>query len=64
MSPDAWFHLAEIAVLILGIALPSWSRDRRLKNLMSDFPPHRHLMGKIIFPKGYEPTEVESNGGH
>jgi hypothetical protein len=32
------------------------SRDESLK---SDFPPHRHINGKILYPREYEPAKVE-----
>lgn len=31
-----------------------------LKRIMSDFPPHRHIEGRILYPDKYEPTELGS----
>lgn len=35
----------------------------RVLDILKDYPPHRHVNGKIIFPKGFEPTEEESIQG-
>lgn len=55
---ETYFHGAEILILLLGVALPMWRSSQRLRNILQDFPPHRHVNGKIIFPKGYKPDEA------
>jgi hypothetical protein len=58
MTPELWFHAVEILVLIFGIAMPAMWGAFRLAMLVREYPPHRHINGKIVFPKGYEPSEV------
>ncbi|MGP8271832.1 MAG: hypothetical protein ACLQLH_17345 [Terracidiphilus sp.] len=44
-----------------GIVL-AWMVIRRLnrdESLRQDFPPHRHINGKILYPRDYEPAVVE-----
>ena len=44
------------------IAAVAWRGIRAINRLMSilqDYPPHRHVNGNILFPKGFEPTHVE-----
>ncbi len=56
-------HSVEILVF-LGIGIKGLRKIDRLYNLFSDNPPHRHVNGKIIYPKGYEPPLVESLHGN
>jgi hypothetical protein len=50
------FHVIDLAVLIFGVATPIVWAVLRLRSILLDFPPHRHLAGGIIlYPKGYAP---------
>lgn len=53
------FHVAELAVLIFGVAAPLIWSWLRLRSLLKDFPPHRHVDGVILYPQGYTPGRVE-----
>jgi hypothetical protein len=59
MTAEVWFHLAELAVMVFGMALPLLWGAFRLMSLLRDYPPHRHINGTILFPRGYEPPETE-----
>lgn len=60
MSPaELTFHFAELAVLVFGVAAPIIWSSMRLRSILKDFPPHRHINGSIIYPAEYAPTEVE-----
>lgn len=50
-----------IGVLIgaAGVLLKVNARLSRDETLKADYPPHRHINGKIIFPREYEPATVE-----
>lgn len=56
---ETYFHGAEVLILLFGVALPMLRSSQRLRNILQDFPPHRHTNGKIIYPKGYEPSKPE-----
>ena len=30
----------------------------RMRQLMKDYPPHSHVNGSIVYPRGFEPPEV------
>lgn len=30
-----------------------------LKRMFREYPPHRHINGLTLYPKGYEPGEVQ-----
>lgn len=53
------FHVAELAVLVFGVAAPIIWSTLRLRSIFKDFPPHRHINGTILYPADYAPTEVE-----
>jgi hypothetical protein len=54
MSTDTLLHLLEIVVL----GTPLWWGGIRLVNVLREYPPHRHVNGKIEYPKGMEPPVV------
>lgn len=56
MTTDNLLHIAEILV----IGAPLWWSAIRLASILKDFPPHRHDNGNIIYPKGYEPSRVQT----
>ena len=58
MTTEVWFHGAELFVMVFGMATPLLWGTFRLMSLLRDYPPHRHINGSILFPKGYEPPEV------
>jgi hypothetical protein len=31
----------------------------RLESAMQEFPPHRHVNGKILYPKAFSPSIIE-----
>lgn len=54
MNPELYTHLAEIVVL----AGFGWRIIRKLTGILDalkEYPPHRHVNGKILYPKDYEP---------
>lgn len=53
------FHAGELGVLIFGVAAPIIWSALRLRSVLKDFPPHRHINGTIIYPSGYAPTDLE-----
>lgn len=57
---EDWFHVTEIAILLFGVAAPITYGVIRLVAMLKDFPPHKHINGKILYPKGYEPGQVET----
>jgi hypothetical protein len=59
---ELWFHGAELTVMIFGVAAPVLWGAARLRSIMKDFPPHRHLNGKIMYPAGYAPGKTEAIG--
>lgn len=59
ISWEIIFHGVEVVVLIFGVAWPMLQSANRLKSILQDFPPHRHINGKILYPVGYTPTEPE-----
>ena len=65
IDPDVlqWIQVGKdtgvLAVVIGGAALAVKKFDRLL-NVLGDYPPHRHINGKISYPHGYEPPLVES----
>jgi hypothetical protein len=63
MTIDAWVHIGEL----VGTLLVLWRANRainRILDALENFPPHRHLPdGSIIFPKAYQPTEIQVGTG-
>ena len=61
------FHGAELFILAFGVAAPIIWSALRIRSILQDFPPHRHIGSRILYPKGYEPPktgEMERvNGG-
>jgi hypothetical protein len=35
----------------------------RFISIQKDYPPHRHVNGKILYPKDYAPQEAQSMSG-
>ena len=59
-------HAAEAIIGIPGAAYVGWKMVRaanRILDVLKDFPPHRHMNGKIIYPKGFAPSEIETLEG-
>jgi hypothetical protein len=60
------FHGAELFILAFGVAVPIILSSLRIRSILKDFPPHRHIGSRIFYPKNYEPSkagEMERNGG-
>lgn len=61
MNLDLILHAIE-ACAVLPIA---WKVNRvlnRYLDVFKDHPPHRHINGKILYPKGFEPPQVQTLG--
>lgn len=58
-----WTALITMLVTFLGVAWKVMRVLARHESLMADYPPHRHLNGRIIYPHEYEPSKVESLSG-
>ena len=64
---DTTAHIAELLAAVVTIIgffaaiLPVvWKVNRfitKLMDMLADFPLHRHVNGRIIFPKDYEPAQ-------
>jgi hypothetical protein len=48
--------------ILLAIAWKVNRMANRILDVLEDFPPHRHVNGKIIYPSDYKPPVVESMG--
>ncbi len=48
-----------VVVVIMGVVWKVLVKVSRIMEALADYPPHRHVNGKILFPKGYEPGAVE-----
>jgi hypothetical protein len=62
MSPQVWGILGiavNAAIILIGIG----QMKGELKRIWKDFPPHRHVNGKVLYPADYEPTDIERLGG-
>lgn len=66
MSQEAW---AVVIANIVGFAITivtnqlSQSRTRgEFRSIMRNFPPHKHVNGKILYPAEFPPPEIEGNG--
>lgn len=51
------------AGIMFRVAIKMWKRLERDDALHRDYPPHRHINGKILFPHDYEPAQVEQLDG-
>jgi hypothetical protein len=52
-------HLVELGT----VGYAAWrvvSATNRILDMLKDFPLHRHVNGKILFPKGYSPPAIET----
>jgi hypothetical protein len=47
-------QLAELLVVV-GAVAKILAYLSRIKEALTDFPPHRHVDGSILYPKGFEP---------
>jgi len=65
MVPDVSNFIASIlnSAIILGVAFKGIRALNRLMSILQDYPPHRHVNGKILFPKDFEPTRIEALAG-
>lgn len=55
--------LAAVATGTLALVRRVMRRLDRDESLRADYPPHRHINGKILYPKEYEPAAVEQLQG-
>lgn len=52
-------HLVELGTVI-GTAWRVVSIAKEVLDVLKEFPPHRHINGRIAYPKGFEPAVIES----
>jgi hypothetical protein len=61
-SIELAFHIAELLVLVFGVAWPATWAALRFRSILQDFPPHRHLGERtILYPKGYAPGPLSGS---
>jgi hypothetical protein len=57
-------HIAEAlvggAIASIPILITQLVAIGSLKRIFKDYPPHRHINGKVLYPKDYTPTRAES----
>lgn len=58
MTLDNIIHLSE-ALAIIGSAWRLSRKINRFIDVMIEYPPHRHINGKVLYPKGFDPGKVE-----
>lgn len=61
MTVDLALHLGEVITVVGAVCTAAWRVIRaagKVEDMLENFPPHRHVNGSILYPKGYEPTEV------
>ena len=63
MSPQVWIVLSGVVVNVAVVIFGIGTLRGELRRIWKDFPPHRHINGKILFPADYEPTDLERLGG-
>ena len=56
---DNAIHISTLLV-IAKMAYHVIKASNRIEDILKDFPPHRHVNGKIIFAKGFEPAKSET----
>jgi hypothetical protein len=59
MTLDNFIHLSE-ALSILGVGWRILRKFDRVLDVLQEYPPHRHSNGKIVYPKHFSPSVVES----
>lgn len=61
---EPWLELVlsgNVGALIFAVVV-IWRASRKMgrdESLKADYPPHRHINGKIIYPREYEPALTE-----
>lgn len=58
MTLDHITHVTEFVAVLLAC----WRMVRaanRIVDVLKDFPPHRHVGSRILYPKGFEPALME-----
>ena len=55
-----------VAVFLVGLLYRFVRKvERKIdadETVKKDYPPHRHINGKIVYPKEYQPARTESLG--
>ena len=62
MNWDTLTHLAEALPLFYFL----WrilAKLTRLLDIFTEYPPHRHVTGQLLYPKGYAPGLREKANG-
>jgi hypothetical protein len=58
MTFDQLGHIGE-ALTIIGVGWAVISKINRLISIFEDFPPHRHVNGTVLYPKGFAPETLD-----
>jgi hypothetical protein len=58
---DTTVHIGE-ALSIIGVGLAALRKLDRILSILQDFPPHKHINGKIVYPKDYAPGVIQELG--
>jgi hypothetical protein len=57
MTLDHLWHLGEVVPLLL-VCWRMFRAANRLMDVLKDYPPHLHVNGKLVYPKGFEPGTI------
>jgi len=57
----AWLaDVAAVVAILASVGILGYLRQiARLVSVFTDFPPHRHVFGQIIYPKGFSPENSQ-----
>lgn len=55
----SWLVEGGMLTVFAGVAWRVIKRLNREETLHSDFPPHRHVNGTILYPREYEPGHID-----
>ena len=60
---DWLMHGSEL-IAFFAVAWKVIARLNRDESLRTDYPPHRHLRGEIVYPHEYQPAPTEALTSH
>lgn len=58
-------HRAADGIELVGFLVLIWKGNRavnRILDVLALFPPHLHVNGRVVYPKGMEPGETHDIG--
>jgi hypothetical protein len=59
----SWFvGTSPLLAVLLGLHMQNRSVLKRMLSHYEDFPPHRHIAGKIVYPAKMEPQAPQVHG--